>query len=95
MKLGDLQGKWGGSFAGTLQRIARERMEAREREEKEKGGVVEEANGKRWVTHFWELCVSLQEHMQNRFERDADEYQKARDRYDLRGQLASEERQER
>jgi hypothetical protein len=46
MKLGDLQAKWDGSFAGTLQRITRERFEEREREEAAKV-TMEQVKGKR------------------------------------------------
>lgn len=52
MTLGQLEAQWGGSWAGTVQRIAREKMEEREREEaaqREKARLEEEAKGKRWV----------------------------------------------
>lgn len=38
MTLGELEGKWGGSWAGTLQRIAREKIEVRLKEEEERNG---------------------------------------------------------
>ncbi|KAK1925385.1 hypothetical protein DB88DRAFT_483752 [Papiliotrema laurentii] len=50
MTLGQLEAQWGGSWAGTVQRIAREKMEEREREEaaqREKARLEEEAKGKR------------------------------------------------
>jgi hypothetical protein len=52
MKLGDLEAKWGGSWAGTVQRIARQKIEERERAEKaerERRREEEELRGKRWV----------------------------------------------
>lgn len=52
MKLGDLEAKWGGSWAGTVQRIARGKIEEREKAEKaerDRRREEEEAKGKRWV----------------------------------------------
>lgn len=50
MSMKELEGKWGGSWSGTVQRIARAKIEDREREEaaaKEKARLEEEARGKR------------------------------------------------
>ena len=53
MTIADLEPKYGGSWAGTLQRIAREKMDLRQKEEEEKERALkaqEEAiKGKRWV----------------------------------------------
>lgn len=50
MTLKDLEDKWGGSWSGTVQRIARAKIEEREKEEaaeREKARLEEEARGKR------------------------------------------------
>lgn len=42
MTLGELEAKWGGTWAGTVQRIARLKLEEREREEREEREREEE-----------------------------------------------------
>jgi len=49
MTLGEFEGKWGGSWAGTLMRLKRDEMEEEEeRREREEEERMEK--GKRWVT---------------------------------------------
>ncbi len=49
MTLGELERKWGGSWAGTLMRIKRDEMEDMERREREREVLEKVEKGKRWV----------------------------------------------
>lgn len=56
MTLRDLQANWGGSLAGTVMKLKRDRIEVEERarldrEEEERKAREKEAKGKRYVRH--------------------------------------------